>query len=469
MKQLLKENLNRIYFFGDVFALFLSAVLALICRFGFDYGQIKLDRYLSVFTWISVAIIFLMYSYKLYKKEFKSYLPQIPVIAKSIFYSILLFFLFTFFDRSTEYSRLAVFYYVFFSFIFLIGIRRILFGYILNLYSRGIGVKKVLAIGLDNKIFDIIGYLKQHKEVGYKVIGILNETLDCRSSKDLPADLVGNIDDFENIIPSLNVETILISSRDKKRVREIIGYCEERGYEILLVPDVLDLMTSPVQVNTFTSIPLIGFKETPLRGDQGKIKRLFDIAVSGSALLCLLPLFILTAILIKCDSPGPVFFGHKRVGLNGKTIKVWKFRTMVSNAEEVLQSLFANNPDLEAEFKKEFKLKDDPRVTTLGNFLRKSSLDELPQLFNVLLGEMSLVGPRPITAAELEKYKPYSYYVLRVPPGITGMWQASGRSNTSYEERVKMDVYYINNWTLWLDIFLLLKTIPAVLARKGAY
>lgn len=473
MKQMLKGNLNRIYIFGDVFAFFLSAVLSLICRFGFDYSQIKMERYLAVFTLLSVAVIFLMYSYNLYKKEFKSYLPQVPVIAKAIFYSVLLFFLFTFFDHSTEYSRLAVSYYVFFSFIFLLGIRRISFGYILNLYSRGIGLKRVICLGLDEKMNDLVNYLFEHKELGYQIAGVMNELLDYREHKNLPVDLIGCVDDFEQIIPRLNVQTVFISLNDKKRVNEIINYCTERGYEILLVPDIMDLTIPSVQITNFAMIPLICFKETPLRGNQGKIKRVMDIILSFCGLIVLSPLFLVIAFLIKLEDKGSVFFQQERMGKNGQKILIWKFRTMVANADKLLEELLEQNPELRQEYKANLKLKDDPRVTRCGKFLRKFSLDELPQLFNVFLGEMSLVGPRPYLerefASELKNCAEFKYHILLVPPGITGLWQVSGRSNVSPEERVRLDVYYINNWNLWLDIFLLLKTIPAVLSRKGAY
>lgn len=473
MRKLGQRNLNKIYIFGDICALLLAAAVSLVCRFGFDYSEIPLDRYLSVFTWISFAIIFLMYSYKLYKKEFKSYLPQIPVIAKSIFYSLLLFFLFTFFDRSTEYSRLMIGYYIFFSFLFLILFRRLSFSYILSLYARGIGVKRVLGVGIDKNACAVINYLMAHKELGYQVAGLLQDLLEGDYTGTLEAEVVGDLDDFEAIIPRLDVQTVLISSRDKKRVREIIAYCEERGYEILLLPDILDLMISPVQVTTFTAIPLIGFKETPLCGDQGKLKRLLDLIGSGLGLIFLSPVFLLIMLAIRLDDGGPVFFRQERLGVNGKRILLWKFRTMVVDAEERLEALLREDEELRLEYSTTLKLKNDPRITKCGVWLRRFSLDELPQLINVFLGEMSLVGPRPYLEREfkneLKESSGFKHYILLVPPGITGLWQVSGRSDVSPEERVRMDVYYINNWTLWLDIFLLLKTIPAVLARKGAY
>jgi Undecaprenyl-phosphate galactose phosphotransferase WbaP len=185
--------------------------------------------------------------------------------------------------------------------------------------------------------------------------------------------------------------------------------------------------------------------------------------------IILSPLILIISILIKLDSPGPIIFKHKRLGLNGKIIEVYKFRSMVVNAQEVLQELFAKDPNLKKEFEESFKLKNDPRITRVGAFLRKTSLDEIPQLFNVLKGDLSLVGPRPIVINEIEKYGEYGKYLLRVPPGVTGLWQISGRSDIDYNERVKLDMQYIMNWSLWLDINIIFKTIPAVLKRDGAY
>lgn len=195
------------------------------------------------------------------------------------------------------------------------------------------------------------------------------------------------------------------------------------------------------------------------------IKRLFDILLSLVALIILSPLFLLVAILIKIDSKGPVFFKHKRIGKNGKIIGVYKFRSMVINAEELLKQF---TPEQKKEYEKNFKLDNDPRITKIGNFLRKSSLDELPQLINILIGNMSIVGPRPIVTKELEKYGNQKDKFLSVTPGLTGFWQASGRSDVDYDERIKMELYYIDNCSLWLDIKIILKTFVAVIKKEGA-
>lgn len=199
-----------------------------------------------------------------------------------------------------------------------------------------------------------------------------------------------------------------------------------------------------------------------------RIKRGFDLIVASLMLLGLSPLLLFLAAAVRRAGPG-VFFGHTRLGQNGKPFKCYKFRTMVPNAQAVLNKLLESDPEARAEWMRDFKLKNDPRVTRVGRFLRKSSLDELPQLWNVLRGEMSLVGPRPVIKEELERYENKKDFFLEAKPGITGLWQVSGRNDVTYEERVQLDAWYARNWHLWYDIVILLKTVRVVLGKKGAY
>lgn len=195
------------------------------------------------------------------------------------------------------------------------------------------------------------------------------------------------------------------------------------------------------------------------------IKRLIDIIGSLIGIILLSPLYIIIAILIKFDSPGKVVFGHTRKGKGGKDIKVYKFRTMYSNASEIFESF---TPEQKEEYYKNFKLDNDPRVTKLGGFLRKTSLDELPQLFNILKGDMTIIGPRPIVEKEVSKYGDKAEKLFSVVPGLAGYWQANGRSDTTYEERVEMDMYYIDNMSFWLDTKILFQTAISVLKGEGA-
>lgn len=182
-----------------------------------------------------------------------------------------------------------------------------------------------------------------------------------------------------------------------------------------------------------------------------------------------MPVWLAAALWIRTDSQGPVFFAQERIGQYGRIFPCYKFRTMFVHADEKLQSLLERDPDAQKEWESSFKLKEDPRITKAGRFLRRTSLDELPQLWNVIRGDMSLVGPRPIVHEEIEKYGPYFKEYDQVRPGITGLWQVSGRSNVDYGERVRMDSWYVHNWSVWIDMMLLWRTIKAVMEQKGAY
>ena len=195
------------------------------------------------------------------------------------------------------------------------------------------------------------------------------------------------------------------------------------------------------------------------------IKRLIDIIGSLIGIILLSPIYIIIAILIKFDSPGKIVFGHTRKGKGGKDIKVYKFRTMYSNANEIFESFTSEHKE---EYYKNFKLDNDPRVTKLGGFLRKTSLDELPQLFNILKGDMTIIGPRPIVEKEISKYGNKAEKLFSVVPGLAGYWQANGRSDTTYEERVEMDMYYIDNMSFYLDVKILFQTAISVLKGEGA-
>jgi Undecaprenyl-phosphate galactose phosphotransferase WbaP len=198
-------------------------------------------------------------------------------------------------------------------------------------------------------------------------------------------------------------------------------------------------------------------------------KRVMDFTAAVLGSLAISPLLFYIAIMVKLSSRGPVIYGHERIGRGGKRFKAWKFRTMFENSSDVLEMYLEQHPDLKDEWEKDHKLRYDPRITRIGRFLRKTSLDELPQLWNVIRGQMSLVGPRPIVTAEIAKYGPYYGLYTVVKPGITGLWQVSGRNNTTYDERVQLDAYYVRNWSPWMDMYLLLRTIRIVLFAKGAY
>jgi exopolysaccharide production protein ExoY len=201
----------------------------------------------------------------------------------------------------------------------------------------------------------------------------------------------------------------------------------------------------------------------------GLVKRSFDVTAAACALIFFSPLFLMIMALVKMTDNGPAFYGHSRIGHNGRVFKCMKFRTMAVNGDELLRAYLLNNPEAQEEWRKTRKLKDDPRVTTVGKVLRKLSLDELPQLLNIIRGEMSVVGPRPVVDEELKVYDSSAVYYLRTRPGLTGLWQISGRNDVSYESRIAFDTHYVQNWSLFRDIAIIVKTIPAVCLARGSY
>ena len=224
--------------------------------------------------------------------------------------------------------------------------------------------------------------------------------------------------------------------------------------------------TGEILFNQVLVLPNKGEKELLGKFNTYKyVKRIADIIIASIALVVLSPLFLIIAVLIKAESKGPVFFAHKRIGKYGKEIKILKFRTMVDNAEDLIKKF---TPEQMEEFKRNFKLENDPRITKMGKILRKTSLDELPQLINIIRGELSLIGPRPVIGIELEKYENNKRKFLSVTPGLTGYWAANGRSNISYEQRMIMELYYIDNISWKLDLKIFFKTILSVLKKEGA-
>ena len=235
------------------------------------------------------------------------------------------------------------------------------------------------------------------------------------------------------------------------------------------IPKINDISTISTNVRDFGGI--LGFSSTHNLTKRISLfwKRFIDFFLLLISSPITLPLVAIVALAIKISSPGPVFYGHKRTGKDGREFKCWKFRSMVIDADKQLEKILAENPAMRAEWEKDRKFTNDPRVTKIGKFLRKTSIDEIPQFFNVLTGEMSFIGPRPVTEPELKKYGSKAEFILSVQPGLSGMWQISGRSDTGYEERVTLDSYYIQNWSVWLDIWIIIKTVYVVLRGKGAY
>lgn len=252
-------------------------------------------------------------------------------------------------------------------------------------------------------------------------------------------------------------------------LRRVVSHHVYVFRHVLIVPDLSDISSLWVSAKDCGGLVGLEFQQPLARPLARFVKRALDVGLASCLLFLLMPLFALLYLCVRFTSPGPAFYGSPRVGQDEGTFAAWKFRSMVINADEVFEKYMANNPDLLVEWQRSHKLKKDPRITTIGRLLRKTSLDELPQLWNVVCGDMSLVGPRPIVAAEIAKYGEHIHLFRKVRPGITGLWQVSGRNNTTYNERVALDAYYVRNWSIWLDMYILGKTVKTVAFGEGAY
>jgi Undecaprenyl-phosphate galactose phosphotransferase WbaP len=252
----------------------------------------------------------------------------------------------------------------------------------------------------------------------------------------------------------------------------LLAPVEQRGLHfsrILMIPNLADFCTLWVDTKSVGGMLGLEVCQQAFVREHQWPKRVLDLLLTVAGGLVVLPLIAAIALWIKVDSPGPAFYAHPRVGQDGKVFRAWKFRSMVQSADEVLERHLSRDPRFREEWERDRKLRNDPRTTSVGRILRRTSLDEIPQLWNVLKGEMSLVGPRPIVQAEIVKYGNKFDLYKKVKSGLTGLWQISGRNDTTYEERVKLDTFYVRNWSVWLDFYILFRTIETVVFRKGAY
>lgn len=362
---------------------------------------------------------------------------------------------------------------IFYVLVSLVGILSRLFLRLLLISARrsGYNYRYLLVIGSNRRALEIARRIEQKPELGYKIVGFVAESqaasMEWGNVPRVEWKCLGMLDDLRRILSEERVDEVFVCLPLEARfsdIARIIQHARDLGIVVRIMPDFTDdYLFKNLHIEEFENEYVVTlFREQMLL--QLLLKRMLDLTVSLAVLTLLSPVMLLTGLLIKLTSPGPVFFVQKRVGMNQREFKLYKFRTMVENAEERKSELLhLNERDGPA-----FKIEHDPRITPLGRLLRKTSIDELPQLINVLAGKMSLVGPRPPLPEEVEKYEWLFRRRLSVKPGITCIWQISGRNNIAFERWMQMDHEYIENWTVWLDLRILLKTIPAVLSSRGA-
>jgi len=434
-----------------------------------DKGIPPLTLYSQAFGIITLISLIVFKISDLYDLKDNFRLEEFPRILQAATLTAIAVMAVTFLYRQFTFSRIVIFFGWFLN-ILLVSSWRYCF-YCLRRYLRNKmhDFSRVLVVGTGKLALELYQAGQSVENPNFQILGLINsdkvEPQDSPEFKDVK--VYNGIDSIKTALDELNINEVVMTTlpEDRNQMLNIILECERRAVEFKIIPDILEIITTRGQIDQYLGLPVLSLKPIQLTGFNLIIKRVFDIIISSLVLIFIAIPLLIIALLIKLDSPGPVFYKHQRVGHKGTKFNFLKFRSMVQDADARLKDVLHMND----RGGKVFKMFNDPRITKIGKFLRHYSLDELPQFINVLKGDMSIVGPRPQVLWEAELYDEWAKRRLMVLPGITGLWQVSGRSNLSYEEMIKLDIYYIENWSLWLDIEIMLQTIPTILFAKGAY
>jgi exopolysaccharide biosynthesis polyprenyl glycosylphosphotransferase len=468
----------------DVAAINLSAVAAFYLRvqgtlFESPAYPVPIRPYeLLLCVWNAAALLSLLYcgAYRITRSL--QVLDDFRVVLKSVAFAgsavIVILFLYRGYQEATyvgfEYSRLIVITGAALAAMLLTVNRAILDGAHALLLKQGIGIRKVLIVGVGPSGERIVDRLNTHYWLAYKPAGFVddNRRLHGRTVHGLP--VLGGTDQLKSIAEEVGTDEVIVAldNSSHKAVRDIVGRCHADNLKFKIVPDLYEVMCSDVQVGALDGVPILDLEDQFLGKWDRFLKRGLDVLGAVFSILLLSPVLATLALLVKVTSRGPVFYSRPRVGENGKTFPFFKFRTMrMVTEEEARFEREAQYKDLILGSQSGGKVLNRDRVTFVGRFMRRFHMDELPQILNVLRGEMSLVGPRPPIPYEIESYSSWHMERLKGKPGVTGLWQVSGRTELPFEEMVKLDLYYLKNWSLWMDFTILLKTIPVVLSGKG--
>ncbi|MCC7543186.1 sugar transferase [bacterium] len=411
---------------------------------------------------VSVALFAVvgLYSFDSTRSRWVEYGKVVAAVSASTMFLIIVDFFTT---KPLFPSKAVVIYGLVISLLSVIVVRFVLNSFQRWLFRFGIGRRRVVVIG-SGEMADNLTYAYQ-KQRGYVLAGIIPHAKSEYTK-------------LEALLKQRLVDEVVLAEYDVSAEKQLqyITLTHEHHVGYKFVPTIAGLFQTRSQSELVAELPLIEVVRTPLDGWWRIYKAILDYCMAIVVTLILTPIMLAIALVIKLTDRGPVFYRHERIGRDGKKIQVWKFRSMYTkfstgagysgkSDKEILEQL--GSKKLAAEFAKEQKLKDDPRVTPIGKFLRKTSLDELPQIINVLRGELSIIGPRPVVEAELKRYGDKRATFLLIKPGITGLWQVSGRNDISYENRVKLDVYYVEHWSAWQDIRILFRTVLVIFGRKG--
>lgn len=403
-------------------------------------------------------------AYGLYRDRVQWFFDEALRVISAVSVGLMTLLAGSFFYRQFSYSRLWILFAWGLSIVLVLLTRGIVRTAHRALRARGVDVWRVLIVGAGPDARDLVRLVREHPESGQRPVAVLDSAATGQVDG-LP--VVGRPEDVLAAVRKTAADRVIIAlpAEARQSILQVAAACQEAGVPFGIVPDLYTLIASGAQLELVDRLPILTLHGSPLTGWGRRLKDAFDVVGALAGLLLTLPLWAVIPILIITNTPGPVFYRQKRIGKAGVPFYAWKFRTMVASADQHL----ADHALLRERFAAAFKLPDDPRVTRIGRWLRRTSLDELPQLLNVLKGEMSLVGPRPIVEDELQKYGPWERRLLCVKPGLTGLWQILRHHRPDYAQRISLDMYYIDHWSVGLDLKILLRTFPSVIAGRGAY
>lgn len=462
---------------SDLLVVFLSFVFAylirsellphLLSRFN-SFPVLPISNFLNHY-YMGLVWVFIFAYEKLYTKRHSFWVESKMLIQSATLSSAIIMIIIFITKTHIQFSRTIVIVAWLLS-LFLFPVFRFFTKTILS--KTSIWKKKFIIIGVHETSILILKNIIKNRTMGYEVIGFLDDDPQKIGKKFQGVKVIGTISELEDITKTFKSKDILITTPHlpRTKLKELLSKCEKESESMWLIPRSGDFITEGVEIEIFGEILTLNIKKNLAKPWNIFIKNLYDKVLTFILVVLLLPVLIMIAIAIKLDSKGPAIFTQKRLGKYKQMFNLFKFRSMYVNCDQKLYDYLNSNSQAKEEWEKYKKLKNnDPRVTKVGKFIRKYSLDELPQLINVLLGNMSLVGPRPYLKEELDGKDTFKDILARVKPGITGLWQVSGRSELPFSERLSLDEYYIRNWSLWMDITIMVKSVKILLSRKGAY
>ena len=444
----------------------IRSLLIKIYPFG---SNIYSQDYLPLLFPIVVVWIILFYVQKSTASlRYTSFRNEIKRILKVVIWGEVFLFMVLYSFRVYDLSRSLIWLFGIVNILLLLIERYFLLQFLEYFRDKGINRRSTLIISDGEHSKKLVDYIQRYSDWGLDIVGFVDGNGHQVGSEFCGSKILGRLDDLPRVLHNHFIEEVIFALPLGKleKAKNLLQICETEGVQTRIVSDFYSGLVAHTEVETVHGLPIITYTTTPIKEIDLFFKRIIDIILSGIGLVILSPLFLLISIAIKLTSPGPIFYRWHVVGLNKKKFISYKFRTMVVNADELKKKLLDKNEMNGVAF----KMKDDPRITKVGRILRKFSLDELPQLYSVFKGDMSLVGPRPPLVTEIPAFENWHRRKLSVKPGITCLWQCSGRNHIeNFDEWVKLDLQYIDHWSLWLDFKIMMKTIPAVLLGRGAY